>query len=115
MDPTASKPDDWDEEAPAQIVDTSAIKPSGWLDNEPETIPGKLNNHNQTCRQFANFTISTFTNKYFYLFVLDHIAYRWHKLFNNRSVKKCLNIIIYHLSNGQGFTIFWPSGIIPKP
>ena len=40
VDPTATKPDDWDEDAPAQIVDPNAVKPDGWLDDEPEMIPG---------------------------------------------------------------------------
>ena len=33
------QPEDWDEDAPIMITDTSAIKPADWLDNEPETIP----------------------------------------------------------------------------
>ena len=37
-DPEASKPDDWDENAPQKIVDESAEKPSGWLDEEPDMI-----------------------------------------------------------------------------
>lgn len=37
-DPEASKPDDWDEDAPKEIVDEEAEKPEGWLDNEPEEI-----------------------------------------------------------------------------
>ncbi|CAL1280656.1 unnamed protein product [Larinioides sclopetarius] len=37
--PTATKPDDWDEDAPRQIVDPNARKPDGWLDDEPELIP----------------------------------------------------------------------------
>ena len=43
-DPEASKPDDWDEDAPREIVDEDAEKPEGWLDNEPEEIddPGAL-------------------------------------------------------------------------
>lgn len=41
MDPTATKPEDWDEDAPAQIVDPNAVKPAGWLDDEPEMIPGE--------------------------------------------------------------------------
>ena len=42
-DPEASKPDEWDEDAPRQIVDEEAEKPEGWLDNEPEEIddPGE--------------------------------------------------------------------------
>lgn len=45
-DPEASKPDDWDEDAPKEIVDEEAEKPEGWLDDEPEEIddPG-----NSTC------------------------------------------------------------------
>jgi calnexin len=34
-DPSASKPDDWDEDAPAEIADEEAVKPEGWLDDEP--------------------------------------------------------------------------------
>lgn len=43
-DPEASKPDDWDEDAPKEIVDEEAEKPEGWLDDEPEEIddPGKF-------------------------------------------------------------------------
>lgn len=40
VDPSATKPDDWDETEPAQIKDPNAIKPEGWLDDEPEMIPG---------------------------------------------------------------------------
>lgn len=43
VDPTATKPDDWDEDAPAQIVDPNAVKPEGWLDDEPDMIPGEFN------------------------------------------------------------------------
>lgn len=42
VDPTATKPLDWDEDAPAQIVDPNAVKPDTWLEDEPETVPGKL-------------------------------------------------------------------------
>jgi hypothetical protein len=38
-DPDATKPDDWDEDAPYEILDEDAVKPEGWLDNEPSTIP----------------------------------------------------------------------------
>ena len=38
-DPTATKPDDWDEDAPPKIPDADAVKPDGWLDNGPEFIP----------------------------------------------------------------------------
>ena len=38
-DPTATKPDDWDEDAPPKIPDADAIKPDGWLDDGPEFIP----------------------------------------------------------------------------
>lgn len=43
-DPEASKPDDWDEDAPREILDEEAEKPEGWLDDEPEEIddPGQL-------------------------------------------------------------------------
>lgn len=37
-DPEASKPDDWDEDAPREILDEEAEKPEGWLDDEPEEI-----------------------------------------------------------------------------
>lgn len=42
-DPEASKPDDWDEDAPREVVDEDAEKPEGWLDDEPEEIddPGE--------------------------------------------------------------------------
>ena len=42
-DPEASKPDDWDEDAPREILDEEAEKPEGWLDDEPEEIddPGE--------------------------------------------------------------------------
>lgn len=33
-DPSATKPDDWDEDAPAEIPDEDAVKPEGWLDDE---------------------------------------------------------------------------------
>lgn len=38
-DPEASKPEDWDEEAPPKIADPDATKPDGWLDEGPELIP----------------------------------------------------------------------------
>ncbi|XP_032671410.1 calnexin-like isoform X2 [Odontomachus brunneus] len=38
-DPLAVKPDDWDEDAPVQIVDETDIIPEGWLEDEPPTIP----------------------------------------------------------------------------
>lgn len=43
-DPEASKPDDWDEDAPKEILDEEAEKPEGWLDDEPEEIddPGSF-------------------------------------------------------------------------
>ena len=31
-DPEASKPDDWDEDAPKQILDMEAEMPEGWLE-----------------------------------------------------------------------------------
>ena len=42
-DADATKPDDWDEDAPRQIEDDDAEKPDGWLDDEPAEIddPGK--------------------------------------------------------------------------
>lgn len=39
-DPTAKKPDDWDDDAPPQIPDANAVMPDGWLEDEPEMIPG---------------------------------------------------------------------------
>jgi len=36
---TSAQPDDWDEDAPLMITDTSATKPADWLDDEPELIP----------------------------------------------------------------------------
>lgn len=43
-DPEASKPDDWDEDAPKEILDEEAEKPEGWLDDEPEEVddPGSF-------------------------------------------------------------------------
>ena len=43
-DPSAVKPDDWDEDAPQKIEDAEAEKPEGWLDNEPAEVvdPGGL-------------------------------------------------------------------------
>jgi len=38
-DPDAVKPEDWDEEAPYEIVDEAAEKPADWLEDEPQTIP----------------------------------------------------------------------------
>ncbi|CAG7830867.1 unnamed protein product [Allacma fusca] len=38
-DMTASKPEDWDEDAPAKIPDPKAVKPEGWLEDEPEMLP----------------------------------------------------------------------------
>lgn len=38
-DPSAVKPDDWDESEPAKIEDPNAQKPTGWLDDEEELIP----------------------------------------------------------------------------
>ncbi len=34
-----SQPEDWDEEAPYEILDEEAEKPEGWLDDEELTIP----------------------------------------------------------------------------
>ncbi|TPX62952.1 hypothetical protein PhCBS80983_g00225 [Powellomyces hirtus] len=39
VDPEATKPEDWDEDAPLEIVDESATKPADWLDDAPLTIP----------------------------------------------------------------------------
>uniref|UniRef100_A0A182M471 Calnexin n=1 Tax=Anopheles culicifacies TaxID=139723 RepID=A0A182M471_9DIPT len=38
-DPDATKPDDWNEDEPAQIADPKATKPSGWLDDVEEMVP----------------------------------------------------------------------------
>lgn len=42
-DPKATKPEDWDEDAPREIADEDAQKPEGWLDDEPDEIddPGQ--------------------------------------------------------------------------
>lgn len=42
-DPEASKPEDWDEDAPREVEDEEAEKPEGWLDDEPLEIddPGE--------------------------------------------------------------------------
>jgi len=37
--PGATKPDDWDEDAPKEIEDAAAEKPSGWLDDAPLKVP----------------------------------------------------------------------------
>lgn len=37
-DPAATRPDEWDEEAPYEIVDVDAVRPSDWLDKEPLTV-----------------------------------------------------------------------------
>ena len=38
-----NQPDDWDEDAPYEIPDEDAVKPEGWLDDEPELVadPGQ--------------------------------------------------------------------------
>ncbi|XP_069097144.1 calmegin [Pleurodeles waltl] len=38
-DPSAVKPDDWNEDEPETISDPDAVKPEGWLDDEPAYIP----------------------------------------------------------------------------
>ncbi|KAL3896355.1 MAG: hypothetical protein SGCHY_004128 [Lobulomycetales sp.] len=38
-DPDATKPDDWDEDAPKEILDEDATMPEDWLTDEPESIP----------------------------------------------------------------------------
>ena len=38
-DADAKKPDDWDEDAPYEILDEEAQKPEGWLDDEPLSTP----------------------------------------------------------------------------
>ncbi|WVQ79488.1 hypothetical protein IAT38_001587 [Cryptococcus sp. DSM 104549] len=38
-DVTATKPADWDEDAPLMITDITAEKPEDWLEDEPEMIP----------------------------------------------------------------------------
>lgn len=35
----ASKPADWDEDAPVMIIDETATKPADWLEDEPTMIP----------------------------------------------------------------------------
>lgn len=37
-DPEATKPEDWDEEAPFEIVDEDAEKPEDWLEDEPTLV-----------------------------------------------------------------------------
>ena len=48
-DETASKPEDWDEDAPQQIEDAAASKPSGWLDDgelvRPVKSPQRCSKH----------------------------------------------------------------------
>ena len=48
-DPEASKPDDWDEDAPKEILDEEAEKPEGWLDDEPEEIDDPGNGDASQC------------------------------------------------------------------
>jgi calnexin len=38
-DPEATKPEDWDEDAPFEVVDEEATKPDDWLDDEPTSVP----------------------------------------------------------------------------
>jgi calnexin len=38
-DPDATKPEDWDEDAPRMIDDPTAVKPAAWLDDAPLKIP----------------------------------------------------------------------------
>lgn len=38
-DPKATKPEDWDEDAPFEIVDEDATMPNDWLEKEPLIIP----------------------------------------------------------------------------
>jgi len=38
-DPLATKPADWDEDAPFEIPDLNSVKPAAWLENEPDYIP----------------------------------------------------------------------------
>jgi len=38
-EPGATKPDDWDEDAPTQIPDPKSSKPSSWLDDAPDMVP----------------------------------------------------------------------------
>jgi len=40
-DTTATKPNDWDDDAPMMVPDMTAVKPKGWLDDEPALIPDK--------------------------------------------------------------------------
>ncbi|OXU17886.1 hypothetical protein TSAR_005515 [Trichomalopsis sarcophagae] len=37
-DPIAVKPEDWDEDAPAQIVNENDQVPEGWIEDEPPTL-----------------------------------------------------------------------------
>lgn len=45
IDPDATKPDDWDEDAPRQIEDEDAEKPEGWLDDEPAEVDDPGTHH----------------------------------------------------------------------
>ncbi|MBE7181762.1 MAG: hypothetical protein INR71_11255, partial [Terriglobus roseus] len=38
-DPEATKPEDWDEDAPFEVIDEEAEKPADWLDDEPSMVP----------------------------------------------------------------------------
>jgi calnexin len=38
-DPEATKPEDWNEDAPFEIVDEEATMPEDWLENEPLAVP----------------------------------------------------------------------------
>jgi hypothetical protein len=56
------QPEDWDEEAPYEIIDTEATKPEGWLDDEPLTIPDP----GETYSRFA-LAVSSHTSQSFRL------------------------------------------------
>ncbi len=57
-DPAATKPDDWDEDAPRMIEDLEAKKPEGWLDDEALEVchmipqPSRELHNSFACRNF---------------------------------------------------------------
>lgn len=58
QDPTASKPEDWDENEPPQIPDITATKPEGWLDDADELIPDRTSKKPQDWYEFNNYPVS---------------------------------------------------------
>lgn len=37
-DPEAVKPEEWDEDAPLEIIDEDEVKPEGWLEDEADEV-----------------------------------------------------------------------------